>query len=221
MMRVTGFSLLVAVSFGALAGAAGCSGGDPGAVAYEPSRHPTNGDVSPPSGNPNPDAGGGGHDSGATPQADGGGGSDASDAALSPFSGAGPYASSPVAQSAQQNHTAHGVATTPNKDVNCLNCHNGTGATNFLFAGSVYADPNAATPAADIEVRVVDKNGLGLSAHSDVDGNFWLVDAKTLAVPALSGARSGAAEQLMPTALQQGGCNGCHNGTVNPAMHVP
>jgi hypothetical protein len=226
--------LAVAAAVATLTGAVGCSGPDPGAVIYNPARGGGSQITAPPGAtappapttmNPigGPDAGGKGAPDAVAPLGEAGlgeGGVDA--AALGVFANAPPYTSSLPGTSAAQNHALHGVGTTPNKDVDCLSCHNGATATQFLYAGSIYTDVGAATGAADVELRVVDANNVNLSAHSDADGNFWLINNGTLAVPGHAGARDGKGDmQLMPSAVQSGSCNGCHNGNVTSPLHLP
>jgi len=170
-------------------------------------------------------AGDAAHDSSTVAPPDSGAPRDASpqtDAAANAFSGTGGWASAPPALFAQ---AQHGFSLAGR---NCADCHGGTSPSSgkrFDFAGRVFADPNGTTPAADVEVRVVDHNGVGTSVHSDADGYFWHLASADLAIPAMAGARNGSATSLMVGALsdpvKRGGCNGCHNGTTTTHLHVP
>jgi hypothetical protein len=140
----------------------------------------------------------------------------------SAFAGTGAYASAPPAISAQGQHGFSLVGR------NCADCHGGTSPSSgrrFDFAGRVFADPNGTTPATDVEVRVVDHNGVGASVHSDANGYFWHSAQTDLAIPAMAGARDANTTSLMVGALsdpvKRGGCNGCHNGTTTTYLHVP
>ncbi len=243
-MELPKFCALAGVIAVAAASSVGCSGPDPGLVIPNPAHVGGGGPNAPPPSSPTPtppvgmgdggsdagrggggvDSGGGGsRDSGPGPQDSGGPIDTGVDAtALGVFANAPPYAPNPPATTAAQNHALHGVSVTPNDGVNCLTCHNGATATQFLFAGSIYTDINATTGAADVEVRVVDANGTGLSAYSDTDGNFWIPNNTALATPGQAGARDGNGNlALMPASVQTGGCNSCHNGTVQPPLHLP
>jgi hypothetical protein len=72
-------------------------------------------------------------------------------------------------------------------------------------------------------VRVVDAVGaLYGSAHSDANGDFWLVDIATFPPgTGFAGARNAATTMLMPSNPPRGGCNGtgCHD--QNQRLHIP
>jgi hypothetical protein len=208
------FPLLVAVMLSAAAAA--CSASDPGQISYGPGRQADGVGPAPTSSSPSPDAGAPGSDSGAT--GDSGADADAGNV----FADAAAYASSPVDPTAAQNHATLDAGVTPNYKVDCLSCHDGKSvAVKLLLGGTVYTDTNASKGAGDVEVRVVDNHGLGLSVQSDADGNFWIVDQSDLATPAAAGARSATTMQLMPQAVTSGGCNSCHNNNVQQVLHVP
>lgn len=160
----------------------------------------------------NPDTGGPPPDSG-TP--DSGGGPTA-------FTGANPYVSQQPATSAKQQHTNNGVGVVPNQMQKCLDCHKqgGSGAV-FLFAGTAFADMNAAAPAANKEIRVRTKsNGTGYIAHSDADGNFWFSANIAGAYPAQTGIRDGAKSLLMNGDIADGNCNNCHDGGGTKVVYL-
>jgi hypothetical protein len=96
----------------------------------------------------------------------------------------------------------------------CLNCHDGGGkggAPGFLFAGTVFEDKAATKPAVRAEVRVVGADGKGLSAYTDVNGNFFFrVGAGAFTVPAIAGARNATAARTMINKFNDANCNECH-----------
>lgn len=166
-------------------------------------------------GTPHPDAGSPAPDAGSSPP-------DASPPAINAFTGAPAYASAPPATQAQ---SLHGFSLAGR---NCFDCHGAPSPSSgilFTFAGRAFADANGATPAADVEVRVVDKNGVAVSVHSDASGYFWKRAATDLALPAIVGARTATTTRLMSGALndpaKRGGCSACHNGTTTTYVHVP
>lgn len=131
------------------------------------------------------------------------------------FTGAAPFASAPIAQSAKSQMT-----TNPTK-TQCLTCHNGeAGVSLLLAAGTVFLDAAGTEPAVDYEVRVVDTSTNAVfSAHTDADGNFWIPPGMTAdSGPFMIGVRNGTEQQAMPV-LQRGlECNGsaCHGGPQGP-----
>ena len=89
------------------------------------------------------------------------------------------------------------------------------------MGGTVYKDAAGTQPAASVEVRVVDKNGVAQRAFTDADGNFY-VKGGALAGPASAGARNTASSHLMSGTLTDGNCNGCHQGGQGTArIHLP
>ncbi len=214
----------VSVAFVAL-GVGGCSAPDPGAVVFTPHGNgPTSSGQTPP---PNPGASGNPQPSGDAGSPLEGGPIVSGDAAVDSgtsaiFSGAFSAGNQPQTTAAQ-NHANRGQGVVPSKDVNCMTCHSANGPGHqFMFAGSIYTDVNATTGAANVEVRVVDNAGTGISTYSDADGNFWLVSNTPVPLPGQSGARDANGHtQIMPQALADPGCNSCHNGTVQPALHLP
>jgi hypothetical protein len=138
------------------------------------------------------------------------------------FTGAGAYATNQPTTSAVSSHMTNNVMVTPGLGVDCLTCHTmgGTGAV-FLFGGTVFQDTAGTMPAVDEEIRVLDSNNVGYSAHSDADGNFWYKATTTIAFPALSGVRNATQTVLMTTTLSAANCNGCHNKTTTDPLHIP
>ncbi len=96
----------------------------------------------------------------------------------------------------------------------------GAGAV-FLFGGTVFQDTAGTMPAVDEEIRVLDSNSVGYSAHSDADGNFSYKGTATIAFPALSGVRDATQTVLMVSNLSASNCNGCHNKTTTAPLHIP
>jgi hypothetical protein len=146
------------------------------------------------------------------------------DAGTNVFSGTA-FKGVPVTTSAATAHAMMGGPKNPGYQMACLSCHNGAtkGTAEFLFAGSIYTTVDGGTGAETVEVRVVDAKGVGTSAYSDDNGNFWATGTAALDVPGQSGARDITNVQLMPSALSSGDCNSCHNGTAmgQAIMHLP
>ena len=177
------------------------------------------------SGNVETDAGSGGSN-----DAGSGGGADAgaSDAGgpVTAFSSAGPYASSPVqaGDNAATKHTVAAQGFTNPAGRDCMTCHSAAGpATQFAFAGTAYTSAAGTTPAADVEVRVVDSAGKEQgSAHSDSDGNFWVPSTTALPSTAITGARN-ATTTVKMISNATAPCNTCHaaGGAAGSVIHVP
>jgi hypothetical protein len=128
------------------------------------------------------------------------------------FTDATAYASAPPARTAAAAHSAKGVAA-PGAKTPCLGCHkDGGAAPAFTFAGTIFADDGMSKGSADVEVRVADASGKGVSAHSDADGNFW-VQGPALALPAHAGARVAGKALAMGSVVDKADCNGCHDAT--------
>jgi hypothetical protein len=128
----------------------------------------------------------------ASPQnADAGG-----DASLQdPFAGAPAYA----AQTGSSSHNA---------GMSCIHagCHGAggsPGAPSLLIGGTVYADYKGATPAAGVQVRIVDAAGHSASSYSGPEGNFYILssNANGVTFPAVVGARDGKTTRPMITML--------------------
>jgi hypothetical protein len=233
MREKAAFVLVIGLVIGAAAGLSACSAPDPDAIHFAPRYFDSGGTTT--------DTGLGALDAAGRPAADGAlspadGGAPSGDAApgdaaadaveaaapTNAFTGAAPYASQPVGTSAQQEHQNRGVGTVPTGN-DCLSCHNGGVATQFGFAGTIYTSALAVAGAADVEVRVVDGAGtLYGGAHSDANGDFWLVD--NAAFPpgtGYAGARNSTTTMLMPSNPPKGACNssGCHD--ANQRLHLP
>jgi hypothetical protein len=126
------------------------------------------------------------------------------------FSGAPAFAyTAPAVQSA----TRHGGNS--NAGQNCLGCHTGQGAPEFVFAGTAYRDTGGTMPATQVEVRVVTPQGQEVGkAYTDNSGNFWIEPGAIAQIPAgaKTGARNGTTTKLMVGGISNGACNtaGCH-----------
>ena len=212
-MRFARWSLASFAGFAAIFALA-CSAADPGVEGLTRQGQKYDG------GGPNPIA-----DSGAQPDTgnpgDSGGGGD-SGGPVTAFTGAPAYVSQQPAQTAKQIHTSKGVGTVPNQMAACLDCHkNGGNAPSFLFAGTAFADMNAAAPAANKEIRVRSKgSGTGYIAHSDADGNFWFKPEMAGFYPGQTGIRDGAKTLNMNGDIADGNCNNCHNGGGTKVIYL-
>ena len=104
----------------------------------------------------------------------------------------------------------------------CLTCHDGGGkggAPAFLFAGTLYADKAATKPAVGAEVRVLGADGKGLSAYTDVNGNFFARQtAGTTQVPAIAGVRNATVARSMTNKINDGNCNQCHGDAMRISL---
>lgn len=152
-------------------------------------------------------------------------GNDAGDATVTEtaFTDAGAYAPDQPTTTAVSEHMTNNVGVTPGLGVDCLTCHKmgGTGVV-FLFGGTVFQDVAGTMPAVDEEVRVLDSNNMGYSAHSDANGNFWFkMGATAIAFPAMSGVRNATQTVLMTNTLTASNCNGCHDKTTTDPLHIP
>jgi hypothetical protein len=106
-----------------------------------------------------------------------------------------------------------------NRGQECLRCH-ATGQDPLLrwtIAGTLWSDPFGVTPRAGATVTVVDAKGVTVRMVTDVEGNFYSLQAVTFPVTATaSGCPS---TRAMSGKVNAGGCNavGCHDG-ARPAM---
>jgi hypothetical protein len=106
----------------------------------------------------------------------------------------------------------------------CLTCHNGQkGVVAFLFGGTVWKDANATIAAQEVEVRVLGANGVGISAYSDGDGNFYYplsAQQTSISPPAHGGLRDATTTRTMNNLLNDADCNGCHKPGGEPRLHL-
>jgi hypothetical protein len=125
-----------------------------------------------------------------------------------PFAGAPGY----TARMGQDSHNA-GKA--------CLQsgCHGSSEAPSFLLGGTVYADYEGTTPAAGVEVRIVDSAGHAVSTYSSPNGNFYVGSgsANGVTFPAIVGARNATTTRPMITTLSTASMGSCGQ----TKCHVP
>lgn len=102
----------------------------------------------------------------------------------------------------------------------CLGCHDGsTEAPRFVLGGTVYADAAGTTPLAKAEVRVVSGADVFV-AYTNGDGNFFVTGASSITT-GHAGVRDATSTRDMPGTIASGDCNGCHDGTTTPRIHLP
>lgn len=113
-----------------------------------------------------------------------------------PFAGAPAYAT----QTGSSSHNA---------GMSCIHadCHGAggsPGAPSLLIGGTVYADYKGATPAAGVQVRIVDTAGHSASTYSGQEGNFYILssNANGVTFPAVVGVRDGKSTRPMITMLE-------------------
>ncbi|HEX9104675.1 MAG TPA: hypothetical protein VF997_20835, partial [Polyangia bacterium] len=97
-------------------------------------------------------------------------------------------------------------------------CHNGSGATLFSFAGTLY---NAATNGATIAgatVEVIDAKGTTARIVTSSNGNFYTTQALS---PPFTTRASGCPNDIAMSAKASGDCNssGCHTSAMR--VHLP
>ncbi len=118
---------------------------------------------------------------------------------------------------------AHGGKTPEGLACLTSGCHSGNNpdGPRFVFGGTVYKGVGSTTPAASVEVRVIDKGGVATSVYTDAKGNFYK-KGSDLVGPATTGARDATIVQKMVATITSGDCNSCHKtgGTAVP-IHVP
>jgi hypothetical protein len=225
-------SLLGVLGVFALVGGIGCSSG---------SRNSSNGENDAATG-PGEEAGGPfGHDGATGPIGDDGGGpvvtGDASappndagqpgDAGAAPSGGSGVFADA-GAYAPMLGPSARNVRHTTNPNpagTPCLSCHGGQkgNVVPFLFGGTVWSSPSATTPTPMAEVRVIQANGVALTAYSDADGNFFFPEGQNgpLSAPAAAGVRDAKGEAPMSNVFNDGDCNSCHRQGGQAPVNLP
>lgn len=138
------------------------------------------------------------------------------------FSNASAYVATtgPVTRKPQHNFAGATPTTNPAGRA-CMQCHGAAGpAPRFLVAGTVYKDATG-TPAGQVEIRLVDADGIARSVYSNDDGNFFFPAATgAIKLPALVGARDANTTKLMVNSGANGNCNSCHRagGTTPPLV---
>ncbi len=138
-----------------------------------------------------------------------------------PFAGAAPYVSTKA-----KGDTSHNAGEACGKQ----GCHGKGGeGPAFLIGGTVYTDYAGTTPAAGVEIRVVDTSNNAVSTYSQSNGNFYISSGSTnVTLPAVVGARDATTTRPMITQLTgtmgtcaQAGCHvGADAGGYYP-IHVP
>jgi hypothetical protein len=110
-----------------------------------------------------------------------------------------------------------------NPGQNCIQCHvsgSSTGATVWLFAGTVYKT-DGTTPAPNVQVGVSD-GAILYTAYSATNGNFWVPGPGTVNwATAQVRIRNANGELIMAGATPASTCNTCHNATVYPRITAP
>jgi hypothetical protein len=105
----------------------------------------------------------------------------------------------------------HGGDSNAGKD--CLSCHTGEGAPQFVVAGTLFRTAAGTDGVAGAQVRVVAPGGFEVAlVGTDSAGNFWLEGTAPLPPGAVVGARDGASSRTMSETIGSGSCNasGCH-----------
>lgn len=108
-------------------------------------------------------------------------------------------------------------------------CHTGGDGPAFLIGGTIYTDYKGTTPAAGVEIRIVDGNGNAASTYSEGNGNFYIRSGMTsVGFPAVVGARNGSIARPMITQLSNAGMGTCAQATCHTAppsgyypIHIP
>jgi len=110
-----------------------------------------------------------------------------------------------------------------NPGLNCSQCHvsgSSTGATVWLFAGTVYK-ADGTTPAPNVQVGVSDGTNL-YTTYSATNGNFWVPGPGTVNwATAQVRVRNANGELTMAGATPASTCNVCHNATIYPRITAP
>lgn len=135
-----------------------------------------------------------------------------------PSTGADVFGGAPAYTKGSPPHSANDHHETPMTGMDCLSCHNGDTAPEFLFGGTVY---RGTKPAPNVQVRVLDAAGeVQGSTYSDADGNFWVAGTGGLA-PGRTGVRHATTAKSMAASISSGGCNAssCHG--TNNRINVP
>ena len=132
---------------------------------------------------------------------------------LDPFQGAPAY-------SAGKGSNAH------NAGQACITCHTKQGEKSLLIGGTVYSDYDGTTPAAGVEIRVLDTQGHAMSTYSGTSGTFYISANSTIVPPFVVGVRNASATRPMITQIDgktiNGDCSksGCHVGKSNGGYYV-
>jgi hypothetical protein len=118
-------------------------------------------------------------------------------------------------------YVAHMGQDAHNPGQSCIQpqCHGGSEAPPFLIGGTVYADYKGTTPAAGVEVRILDSAGHAASTYSGQNGNFFIPSgsANGVTFPAIVGARNASTLRPMITKLSTASMGSCGQAKC----HVP
>ncbi len=229
-MKPSALTLLTTIGASALAVVVGCGGVDTG-FRNGPGGSGTSSDPSEPTGSSGGSGtngfrdDGGSEDDAAPSDAGSSSGDAGNDAApsVNAFTGAPAYAATTGPSTLKTGHSNFNAQNNP-VGRPCLNCHGaGGGATQFTFAGSAFKDSGGTMPAAQVEIRLRDKNGKALSAFTDANGNFFLPlnPNGDLAFPAHAGGRDTNTTKLMNATVANGNCNSCHKAGMAGRIVVP
>jgi hypothetical protein len=103
-----------------------------------------------------------------------------------------------------------------NAGKDCLSCHTGEGAPQFVVGGTVLATKTGNDDidgVAGVQVRVVSATGEEIAlVGTDSSGNFWLEGDLVLPAGSRVGVRSASSTKTMSGTVGNGSCNqsGCH-----------
>jgi hypothetical protein len=159
------------------------------------------------------DGGGGSAASdGGSTASDGGGGSTASDGGGSTASDGGGSTSSNCIALAAANGDGH-----HNPGQACLACHDGTTATKWTAAGTLYSAVSGGAAVAGATIALTDATGATVQIVSGTNGNFYTQTA--LSYPVTARASGCPADVSMVSKSQTGDCNSCHGAQLQ--VHLP
>ena len=102
-----------------------------------------------------------------------------------------------------------------NAGTECLGCHNGSTATRWTVAGTLYDGNGAVLSGATIEL--VQGNGQTIQIATCTNGNFYISQA--VVFPLTVRASQCPANAPMVSTVQAGGCNSCHGSAMR--IHLP
>jgi hypothetical protein len=132
---------------------------------------------------------------------------------ITAFSDTAPFA---LITPATQSTDHHGGDSNAGKD--CLLCHTGAGAPQFIAAGTVFTTHGSNVGASGVQVRIVSSADEEIAfAGTDGSGNFWVAGTTPLPANAKVGIRDATQTRLM-TGTPKGSCNqsNCHVSTTQP-----
>jgi hypothetical protein len=92
----------------------------------------------------------------------------------------------------------------------CISCHNGTAATAWTAAGTLYGDPASGQDAgvSGAHVYIQDAAGRSFALTTNGAGNFYTAEA--LKFPIKVQAEMGGKRMAMVSSPPSGSCNTCH-----------